>query len=227
MLKGLYVDVNTDSRNFKIKNCNNETICKIDNMKDALMLVNEINKLQKDNLDTFNKLTNSIHANNIYLNAIKEIIYNNNFTPAKEILDKVNPKFDEDHTTPNQFMSLSKSSQLLLTDGIKIHVGDILYNIEDSQFYTIYSIKDENILLYIPGFEKKWSFNYKNIGKELILCYVPHQLWNFLEDFLDKIINIGLKGKMYVVYSPELGRGLGYGYTKIEALWNSVSNVLK
>lgn len=227
MLKGIYVDVNADSNIFKIKNGRNDVICKVTDLESALALVNEIKKLQDDIRNTFNKLVEATHFNGIYLYAIKEFIYNNNPAPAEEVLAEINPKFSENHTTPNQFLELNESNRKFLIDEIVVHEGDVFYNAIDKEFIIfkeiykgIYNFSTKELL-------KGYSCDKSCIGENVIPCYTPHQLWNFLENFLNEKVEIKSKEGEYKVYSPVFGSCLGSSKDKLEALWNSVINLLE
>lgn len=227
MLNGIYVDVNVDSNIFKIRNGRNDVICEVTDLESALTLVNEIKELQNDIRNTFNRLVKATYFNGIYLDAIIEAINNNNPAPAKKILAEFGPKFSVNHTTPSQFLDLNEGSQKFLKGSILFNRGDILYCSENKVFYIICNKKEEDIILYSPDFEGEAHFSYEEVKEKFIPCYSVHQLWDFLENYLDNAIEIKSKEKTYEVYSCSSGNNLGVGDTKIDALWNSMVNILE
>lgn len=190
------------------------------------LLQERIQELTKTNEDLLNKLTKTAMTNRDLINMLKEVVYNNNTTPAEEYLKEVEPSFDVYHTRPQEFLDLSKKQQRTLLDNIPLNIGDIFYCIEDKSFYTLYSI-DENIVLYSFDFTGESYFKPTVIGKQLIPCYSAHQLWYLIDCFLDETTDIRLTKGLYGVYLPCLERYMGFDDSRIEALWKTVVNVIK
>ena len=187
------------------------------------LLQNRILELQNESDDLTNKLTKAVHANGIYLDAMEEMIYNNNPTPAEDLLAKIEPRFSENHTAPNQFLQLNKLNQKSLIRNIPLNKGDVFYHTEKKTFLLLIGKKEREFAF--KGY-LYCQYDDDSIGDYLIPCYTLHQLWDFLEDYLDASIEIKLEGVIYKVCSNDLIAELGFGKTKMEALWNSVVNVL-
>jgi hypothetical protein len=190
------------------------------------LLQERIQELTKTNEDLLNKLTKTAMTNGDLIKILKEVVYNNNTTPAEEYLKEVEPSFDVYHTRPQEFLDLSEKQQRTLLDNIPLNIGDIFYCIEDKSFYTLCSI-DENIVLYSPDFTGESYFKPTVIGEQLIPCYSAHQLWYFIDYFLDETTDIRLTKGLYGVYLPCLERYMGFGNSKIEALWKTVVNITR
>lgn len=190
------------------------------------LLQERIQELTKTNEDLLNKLTKTAMTNGDLIKILKEVVYNNNTTPAEEYLKEVEPSFDVYHTRPQEFLDLSKKQQRTLLDNIPLNIGDIFYYIEDKSFYTLCSI-DENIVLYSSDFTGESYFKPTVIGKQLIPCYSIHQLWYFIEGYLNEMIEIRTEEKNYAIYSPGLDKYLGFSTNKIKSLWNTVVNITR
>jgi len=193
----------------------------------------EIKKLQDQNKEYFDKLVKATCNNGLYLNALKELFYNNNPAPAEEILQRMDPKFSDHHIVPAQFLNLKEETQDELFKRTKISRGDVFYNTEEEEFYVVESIKDSIITMYRRGVLGLSSYRtYKhNINESYIPCYSSQQLLDILESLLvDRIgyydlIKIHKSPIRYEIYCNYAL--LGYGKTKVDALWNSVVKMIE
>lgn len=190
------------------------------------LLQERIQELTKTNEDLLDKLTKTAMTNGDLIKILKELVYNNNITPAEEYLHKIDPSFDIYHTKPQQFLDLSEKQQRILLDNIPLNIGDIFYCIEDKSFYTLCDI-NENIVLYSSDFTGESYFKPIAIGEQLIPCYSIHQLWYFIEGYLNEVIEIRTEEKNYAIYSSGLDKYLGFSTNKIESLWNTVVNITR
>lgn len=227
MLNGLHADINTDSKYINIKNSRNELICRVISLTDAKRLVGEVGKLQDENKMYFEKLVNATHNSGLYLEALKELVYNNNPELAEEVLGSLEPKFSENHTTPKRFLGLDERVREKLLKEIEPCKGDIFYNINDEKFYIFKEASNELYYFYPDSPESPGGYCCKisDVGNNIIPCYTYHQLWNVLEKRVKEGINIIKQHGMYKVYST-IGDCFGGDQDKLTALWYSALNVL-
>lgn len=193
----------------------------------------EIKKLQDQNKEYYDKLVKATCNNGLYLNALKELLYNNNPAPAEEILQRMDPKFSDHHIIPAQFLNLKEETQDKLFKRTKISRGDVFYNTEEEGFYVVESIKDSIITMCRRGVLGLSSYRtYKhNINESYIPCYSSQQLLDILESLIvDRIGNYDsieiqkspIRYEIYCKYAL-----LGYGKTKVDALWDSVVKMIE
>lgn len=190
------------------------------------LLQERIQELTKTNEDLLNKLTKTAMTNGDLIKILKELVYNNNIAPAEEYLHKIDPSFDIYHTKPQQFLDLSEKQQRILLDNIPLNIGNIFYSREDKSFYILCSI-DENIVLYSSDSTGEMYYRPIAIGEQLIPCYSIHQLWYFIEGYLNEMIEIRTEEKNYAIYSSGLDKYLGFSTNKIKSLWNTVVNITR
>src|SRR5690606_5350885 len=136
------------------------------------------------------------------------------------------------HIGPAQFLNLKKETQDELFKRTKISRGDVFYNTEEG-FYVVESIKDSIITMCRRGVLGLSSYQtYKhNINESYIPCYSSQQLLDILESLIvDRIGNYDsieiqkspIRYEIYCKYTL-----LGYGKTKVDALWDSVVKMIE
>lgn len=152
--------------------------------------------------------------------ALRELYYKGNPIPAKEFLEKLEPNFREDYTTPNQFLELSNGQQRILLKNIPLTKGDVFWDVKKDDFLIL--INDNKLLNIRLTFCINFSID--EIGTIYVPCYTLHQLWDFLENYTGLKVSILHNDVGYKV--TQLGgndySNLGIGATKLEAIWNAI-----
>jgi hypothetical protein len=227
MLNGLYAEAAITSKYINIKNGRNELICRVKSIDDAKRLVEEVGKLLDENKEYFEKLVNAAHINGLYLEALEELAYYGNPKLAEEVLGGLEPRFSENHTSPNLFLGLDEQVQKILLDETDPKRGDVFYNMNDKKFYIFVEADNELYYFYPDSPESPVGYCCKisDVGSNIIPCYTIHQLWDIMEKHVKEGINLIKQHGMYKVYST-IGDCFGGDQDKLTALWYSTLNVI-
>ena len=188
-LDDLYIEINASSNNFKVKNKNGDKVQIFYTLEDAISFIQDIKlhqnrtiELQSEKQELINHLTNAAKKNGELINILKEIVYNNNTSPAEEFLKELEPSFNKNHTKPNDFEKLTKKQQKILLENIPLEKGDVLYYKDKKMFLTFDTIVNSVLLCTNISNISLYNIDKKDLGEKLIPIYTIHQLWYFIEN---------------------------------------------
>ncbi|MBE6058214.1 hypothetical protein, partial [Clostridium sp.] len=109
-LDDLYIEINASSNNFKVKNKNGDKVQIFYTLEDAISFIQDIKlhqnrtiELQSEKQELINHLTNAAKKNGELINILKEIVYNNNTSPAECFLQEEIPHFCKFFSSPHRW----------------------------------------------------------------------------------------------------------------------------
>lgn len=217
----------------------NYPVLKYEDTKCTVYSFNEAKKFMEKIVDDAAKLEDELvkatAINGKCLNALKEAVLNNNLAPAKEILRELGPILDDGHTTPSQFLNLSKEQQNYFLKNIEPRYGDIYYDLTEKQFYVFNGIdKETNFYYFLTRNICKNKIaalmcSESEIGNTIIPCYSEHRLFELLNKETSKFGTIKIERRINCTITfPEVMKLEPVsGSSFVETLWKAILKLLE